>query len=98
MLKFLISKLKTIDGTRDTALSVENYLYELKLKEAKKLQLQDAKTDKKIGPQRDLEEWRKKLIMENVAHLVMRKTYIKYLVLRIRQKISFHAYLKHQTI
>ena len=28
MLKFLISKLKTIDGTRDTALSVEKILYE----------------------------------------------------------------------
>ena len=60
--------------------------------------MQEAKTAKKKGPQRDIEEWRKKLIMENVVHLVMRKTYIKYLVLKIRQKISFHAFLKHQTI
>ena len=45
-----------------------------------------------------LEDWRKKQIKNQVDHEVMRKVYLKYLIMRIRSKISFMAFMKRQTI
>lgn len=37
-------------------------------------------------------------LMGRVNALVIRKVFLKYQVMRVRQKISFHAFLKNYTI
>lgn len=81
VLKFLIHRMRTIDGNKDSALgildvlnkeSVEEYMKENKVKSIKK--------NKEC-----------KIYQEN-EHKLYQKVYLKYQIMKIRAKISFMAF------
>jgi hypothetical protein len=86
-LKFLIHNLQTIDGKRGSAKKVLELMDRESIEEYKK---KHNKTDVS-------ESVRLKLQSTN-RHIVFRKVYMKYLIMRIRSKISFIALVRRMTI
>ena len=86
MLKLLISCLNTIDGTKDSAKGIKEVLYTKRFNEIKK------------QIQKPIEDWRKKQAMNQVDHELMRKVYLKFLLIGVRSKISYESFIKRQTV
>lgn len=80
-LKLLISKLNTIDGTRNTANNIKNNLYKEMVKD-----------------KRAFDVWSKAKIRQQVERQIVGITYRKYLILKIRQKISYEAFIQKKTV
>ena len=80
-LKLLISKLNTIDGTRNTANYIKNNLYKEMVKD-----------------KRAFDVWSKAKIRQQVERQIVGITYRKYLILKIRQKISYEAFIQKKTV
>lgn len=87
LLKFLIHSLRTIDGYRGTADPVLEVLNKQSTMEYLKKNNRD----------RVSESVRLRLIQTN-EHYLFRKVYIKFLIMRVRAKISFMALSKRMTI
>jgi len=86
-LKFLIANVRTKDGNKDSA---SNILYALNKQDEKKYM-----KDKKASFVSDYIKYSIKIANE---HKIFRKVYVKYLMLRIRAKISYMAFAKRMTI
>ena len=86
-LKFLIHNLRTLDGNRGSA----NKLLDVMNKQSEEHHKTQAKT-RKIS-----ETVRANLDLTN-EHTVFRKVHLKYLIMRLRAKISFIALKKRMTI
>jgi len=54
--------------------------------------------EKRVGSKTNLSDWKYQQFEQIVKHEIMRKTFIKYKILRIRQKISFSAFMKRLTV
>ena len=80
-LKLLISKLNTIDGTRNTASNIKNDLF-----------------NQMIQNERATDFWEKTKIRQKVSRKIIEFTSRKYLILKIRQKISFLAFMNKKTV
>ena len=83
-LKLLISKLNTIDGTRNTASNIKNDLF-----------------NQMIQNERATDFWEKTKIRQKVSRKIIEFTFRgsrKYLILKIRQKISFLAFMNKKTV
>lgn len=81
--RFLIYRLKTVDGVRGSA---------LKLIDALNLQAQQRKKVKQLTHRQLLQ-----LTHEN-EHFLFKKVYFKYMLMRVRAKISYMAFVKSMTI
>lgn len=86
LLKFLIHKLKTVDGNKKSAKSLLKLMQ--KNSEKEHMKIAGNFMDGSIS----------KLIKKSNEHKLYRKIYIKYLIMRIRSKISFMAFIKNFTI
>lgn len=87
-LKFLISRIQTIDGRRRTAEPITNKIFKLKCKE-----LGYSQHSKKKMPPLDQENLRKE-----IAWRLSRSCLSKYRILKIRSKLSFCALCRNMTI
>jgi len=87
LLKLLIHSMRTMDGHKGTA----DKMLEAMNKQSKEEYL------KHTGKQLISESVAQKIKQSN-EHLLFRKVYLKYLILRIRAKISFMALKKRQTV
>ena len=87
LLKFLIVNLRTLDGSKGTA----NAFLEKANKKSIKEYLKRTKRD------HISESARLAIVAEN-EHKIFRKVYMKYLIMRVRAKISFTALMKRMTI
>jgi len=87
ILKYLIRKLYTADGCKGTASSLVNLHHKI----ARKKYIKE--NDLKSIPQ----SVSLKLKLQS-EHLIFRTVFLKYLILRIRTKISFMAFQKRMTI
>lgn len=83
ILKFLIMKLETVDGMRGSALP---------LIEALNAQIRKEKAIKQFTPKQE------HIFTYQNMHVLLNKVYFRYQIMKIRQKISYHAYLKNMTI
>ena len=79
-LKFLIQNMRTMDGNKNSA----NKLLE-------KMNEQSVRDYKKESGKSLISESVKQNIKQTNEHYLFRKVYLKYLVMRIRAKISFTA-------
>ena len=86
-LKLIIHSMRTIDGVKDTA----NKILESLNKQAGKEYLLTNRRKK-------MSEQVRQEISKRNEHTIFRKVYLKYLLLRIRAKISFIAFEKRMTI
>ena len=82
LIKFLIYSMKTIDGKKDSGIKIHEALITQKLNE--KYYLKNKNQNMKVSNMTD-----PKL---EVRHYVMRKTYLKYLLIKVRSKISYSAF------
>ena len=89
VLKFLIRNLRTVDGNRGTANGILDLLQE---KEENKY----AK-EHKCGCG-DISQSVKNAITLKNEHMIFGKVYMKYLIMRVRAKISYMALLNRMTI
>lgn len=87
LLKFLITKMRTLDGTRGSA----NKILDLMQKEG------EADFMSKSGKKFVSESVRHQ-IKQSCEHKVFRKVYLKYLIMRVRSKISYSAFVQRMTI
>ena len=87
LLKFLINKMRTIDGVKGSA----DKILELLQKE-RELEFQ-----KKSGKKFVSDSIRYTIKYGN-EHKIFRKVYLKYKLMRVRSKISFMAFQKRMTI
>ena len=87
LLKFLISNLRTLDGEKGSANKLLDLMNETSME------------DYKVKHKRDVisESVRLRIIHIN-EHKVFRKTFMKYLIMRVRAKISFMALSKRMTV
>lgn len=88
LIKLLIDSINTVDGKRDSAKPIRNALYQERFEAYKKSEANN----------RPIEEWRIKKMIELVNHQVMKKTYLKYLILKIRSKLSYICFEKRCTL
>ena len=79
-MKFLIYKLRTLEGQKGTAEKILKVMNRESVKEYKLLYKRDYIS----------ESARLRIIQKN-EHMVFSKTYLKYLIMRVRSKISFMA-------
>jgi hypothetical protein len=87
LLQLLIYSMNTLDGHKDSAMGIINLQYKQahkKLRLSRSTGYVSAKEEQKM--------------MRIIKHRLMRKTLMKYKVLRIRTKISYHAFMNIQTI
>ena len=87
-IKLLIDNINTVDGKRDSAKPIREALYREKFEAYK---LSEANN-------RPIEEWRIKKMIELVNHQLMRKTCLKYQILKIRSKLSYICFEKRCTL
>ena len=76
-------------------------IYEIKTIDGKKdsgFGLQQHLIEKRTDKSSSQSSWRSQQIVEIVKHQIMKKTLTKYSILRIRQKISFMAFMKKMTV
>lgn len=83
LLKLLIFELNTVDGNRDSAQGI---------KEALLKQTQDERRRKNLYQYSNTHQ------LGIISHQLMYKTLLKYKIMRVRGKISFHAFSKNKTI
>ena len=83
-LKLLIYKTATINGVRGTAIPVREILYKKEMKAMSK--------------QGRLNGYKKMRIQKRLDFTLMKKTFTQYQMMRVRMKISFHAFIKNETI
>ena len=86
MIKLLISSLNTIDGTKGSAEGIKQALYKKRFADIRK----------QIN--KPIEDWRKKQAMNQVDHELMRKVYLKFLLIRVRSKIGYESFIKRKTV
>lgn len=86
-LKFLIHKMRTLDGFQGSA----DKLLEL-------ANMEGEETFKKKVNKNWVSESVRQNIKQTNEHKIFRKTYLKYLLMRVRQKISFIAFERRMTI
>lgn len=87
ILKFLIYSLRTMDGRRGTADKMLNLMNQQSFKEHR------ITHGLSILPKSV-----KQKIVEKNEHNLFRKVYMKYLILKVRAKISYMAFIKRMTI
>ena len=87
LLIFLIHKLRTINGKRDSAKKMLAALNNQAYREFKQLY-----------PQATLTEQAKSKLVTKNEHKLFRKVYMKYIIMSVRAKISYHALLARKTI
>jgi len=80
---YLIWELCTVDGKRNSAKGLLDFLNQEEIKKLKKKK-------KKLTITKDEEEE----ITEKNEHKIFKKVYLKYLLMKIRAKISYMALLK----
>lgn len=87
LLKFLIAKMRTLDGTRGSA----NKILALMQKKG------EADFMSKSGKNFVSDSVRYQ-IKQTCEHKLFRKVYLKYIIMRVRSKISYIAFIKRMTI
>jgi len=90
-LKLLIWNLDTIDGIRGSSTNYQKKCLEKEkrlMKKNGKIETGKKKMDKEV------EEGIKK----KIAHETMENVYLKYCIMRVRLKVSYHCYLKDYTL
>lgn len=87
LLKYLIVKLRTVDGTRGSA----DKILALMQKQG------EAKFMKQSGKRFVSESVRHKIKQTN-EHTLFRKVYLKYIIMKVRSKISYSAFVKRLTV
>ena len=87
LIKFLVYKLKTIDGNKGTAIPLLDHMIASDIKSF--LQKNNRTT---ISPARESQ------IRSTNEFKLFSKVFIKYTILSVRQKISFSALIKKKTI
>ena len=87
LLKFLITKMRTLDGIKGSA----NKILDLMQKQGEAEFMQ--KSGKKF-----VSDSVRYQIKQTCEHTLFRKVYLKYLIMRVRSKISYSAYVKRMTV
>ena len=87
VLKFIISGMRTLDGRKGTANKILDVLNEQTFEKYKQ-------ANNKVHIEESI---KRQMILEN-EHMVFKKVYLKYLILKIRAKISYIAFVKKMTI
>lgn len=87
LLKFLIHRMRTLDGKAGSANKLLDTMNE-----------KDITNYKRTNQKKVISEVTKHLIRSQNEHMIFRKVFLKYLVMRVRSKISFMAFFERQTI
>ena len=87
LLKFLIYRTRTVDGKKGTADKLLEHLNNESIRKYKALKNKTLLSDSTIS----------KIAAKN-EHSLFRKVYLKYMVMKIRQKISYIALTKKQSL
>ena len=87
LIEFLVHTLKTMDGSKDSALPMLNLMMEQKLKEIQK-----------SSKRTQVADYVKSRIMQINEAFIYRKVKTKYTIIRIRNKLSYLAFMKGITI
>lgn len=85
-LKLLIHHLETVDGTRGSAIELKNIILK--------------KTMKKLNREgkSKVDDFKIEKVRKQINHDLMMKVYMKYNIMKVRQKISFSAFIKNFTL
>ena len=83
----LVYHINTVDGEKDSSLKIQQTLVE-----------QEEADYLKKSKQKEFKAGVKERIEKQVKHQVMRKVRLKYIILRVRAKISFIAFEQKKTI
>lgn len=87
LLKFLIYRMKSVDGSRNSAVPYLEALNKQSLKAFKELNgYETIKKSKEV-----------KILQEN-EHFIANRVFLKYKIMKIRAKISYMAFEKRMTI
>ena len=86
-IKYLISEMETVDGRKGSATKIIKALNDQMEAEYAKATGRESATDQA-----------KNEINDKNRHMLMRKVYMKYLVMKVRAKISFMALQKRMTV
>ena len=78
--------MNTVDGNKDSAQNIKKALYHQMKKEYKH------QNNKKAN------QYAKENMKSEINHRIMTKTMLRFTILRIRAKISYHAYMNRNTI
>ena len=91
LLKFLIFKMKTVDGKKGSGVKI---LKELNKEALKSILAKNPKRSSVISKKSSviLEEDKNRINQDNRLALC-HKVYLKYLIMKVRAKISYHAFI-----
>ena len=88
LLKFLLYSIKTVDGNRGSSIKLKNMMFQTNIN----------KTTDEPNNSTHQANIKAAIIEELCEHRLMIKTCRKYLMLKIRSKISYMAFEKNMTI
>ena len=87
--------MNSIDGSKDSALKIKEFMYNGIKKQIERKRKKDGNQmndeSHKTGPTDEQ-------IYQQINHNLMMKAMLRYTILKIRAKISYHAFLRNQTI
>lgn len=87
LIKFLVYRIKTIDGIRNSALPLLDYL-----------NTQSMKAYMEKTHRSQISKSREHQIMGSNEYKVYKRVCLKYTIIMVRNKISYHAFLEQKTI
>lgn len=85
-LKLISYKIQALDGTKDSAVKLKNEIFKKRCRNMKK------------SFTKDISEESKKNLLKEINHQIMMKTMMRYTIMKVRSKISFHAYVSRLSI